>query len=223
MEPQRKGHCQSESIRMKTHIEPVSRDNITPLACSMFKNSSPNSRKNIHLYFTGQKRPEMHMQFFYMELDHIGLSCFKHGTEKNPGLMFVFNVSTLLNKATSNNQDCKSTTTESAKSRCLDTNSILQWWLLWSLHGTMQMLPITNRRAVDRHGVLAHLSRDICDLKSRSWISTTQSRLWLDSTHIESARTADKCNEQSLDSRCLNFLSSRMCKNMVLVLQKEVL
>ncbi len=46
----------------------------------MFKNSSPNSRKT-SIYLTGQKRPETYMQFFYMELDHIGFSVFKHGTE----------------------------------------------------------------------------------------------------------------------------------------------
>ena len=82
---------QSESIRIITNIEPVSCDNITPLGCSMFKISSPNSRKTC-IYLTGQKRPKMYTQFFYMELDHIGLSFFNIELIVSyffPGSMFV--------------------------------------------------------------------------------------------------------------------------------------
>jgi len=69
----------SRIYQKKTNMEPADHDKITPLLDSMFTKPSPNSRKKPSI-FLEKKRPKMYMRFFYMELEHIGLSIFKHRT-----------------------------------------------------------------------------------------------------------------------------------------------
>ena len=75
----REDQGRTESMRIKTNIEPVYHAKITPFDNFMFTKTSPNSRTK-SICFAGQNQPKMYMQFFYMALDHIGLRGFEHET-----------------------------------------------------------------------------------------------------------------------------------------------
>ena len=74
----REDQGRTESMKIETIIEPVYHAKITPFDNFMFTKTSPNFRTK-SICFAGQNQPKMYMQFFYMEVDHIGLRGFKHG------------------------------------------------------------------------------------------------------------------------------------------------